>query len=173
VIDRRSTLRTHSHWRWVLPGAWWFGRDYFVVRLSLVPVFVLLCYQWGWEFLRFLTSEAVRLLDGWMGLSLVRISFDTIHWHGDSFQFQVSCTFADAFCGAIPLLWDSKSSNSRNLLKLGVIFACLFPLNVVRLSSGFLLHARGIPWWLAHETISGFTYFIFLVWLLRHRGYVS
>src|SRR5438045_3008292 len=82
------------------------GAPNLTIRFALVALAVAGCYLFRWEWLRFLTSEANLLLDRAAGLRLERLSFDTVRWHGNRYQYQIACTFADVWCGAVPLLWS-------------------------------------------------------------------
>lgn len=137
----------------------------FLHRILLVAVAVVFAHTLEWQWLRFLTSEAVLRLSMVMGLSAVHFSFDTLRMNGELFRFVVSCTFVDVFLGSIPLLWNFQKSVFRNSMRIvaaGVIFSAF---NVVRLEIGQLLYLRyGVPYIVAHDILSGFAYFA--IWLV-------
>src|SRR4051794_31705346 len=111
----------------------------FAVRLAFVVAAVFLCYQFQWQWLRFATSEVNRLLDALAGIHLQRISSDVVALNGATFRYDIACTFADVWCGAIPLLWDFKPSVRRNVAFVAAFTLALFALNVVRLSAADIL----------------------------------
>lgn len=65
----------------------------FLYRALLVTIFVSLTQQLHWGGLRYLTSEAVSSLSKSMGLSVERVSSNTIRVQGNLFRFVTSCTF--------------------------------------------------------------------------------
>ena len=139
-----------------------FGRG-FLCRALLVAIFVSLSHQFQWGGLRYLTSEAVLCLSRLVGLSVERVSVDTIRVQGNLFRFVVSCTFVDVVIGAIPLVWAFTKSIAKNLLTLLPLTAGLFAFNIVRLEIGQLLYAGGAPWVLADDLLGGIAYFA--VWI--------
>jgi exosortase/archaeosortase len=140
------------------------------VRWMLVPIFVMACFQFDWQFLRQCTTAVILLVSSWIGLSAAHVDADVIALNGIFIQFTVSCTFIDAFCGSIPLLWKTSASVAKNVVRLIVIFLAVSSLNIVRLELGFLGFAHGMPWWLAHECVSGLVYFAFLVFIIKQRA---
>ncbi len=140
-------------------------------RVLLVPVFVVVCHLYGWTWLRDLTTVTLVQISALLGVSMQRLAPDMIRVAGISAQFVVSCTMIDAFFGAIPLLWRTTVSWSQNLLRLGVVFGAAFALNIVRLELGFIALTRGVPWWLAHEVVSGVTYFCLYLYITRERAW--
>lgn len=140
-------------------------------RAGLVLLFVVISHLLGWEWLRFLTSEAILRASASVGMAATRVSFDTIALQGELFQFAVSCTFVDVFAGSIPLLWDRRQSLRRNLAYVAIAALALPAFNVIRLEIGQLLYWRGIPWVWAHQFLGGWAYFA--VWLViwRRRGW--
>jgi len=40
---------------------------------------------------------------------------------------------------------------------------------MMRLAFGMLIFVGGVPWWLSHEVISGFFYFLMFLWIARRR----
>lgn len=140
-----------------------------LIRFTLVPVAVVICHLFSWHALRYWTSELNLRLDLLAGIHLQRMSFDQVLWKGVLYRYQIACTLADVWCGAIPLLWNWRRSIFQNLTLLAGFAAALFALNIFRLSLSDILFAAGLPWDLAHNVISGITYFIVWVWIWRSR----
>ncbi len=141
----------------------------FLFRSSLVALFVLLTYQFPWQWLRFVTSAALLRISASLGMATARVSFDTMRIQGQVFRVVIACTFVDVFMGSIPLLWDVRKSllgNASRLLAVAVIF---FGLNLVRLEIAQVLYFRGVPWTLADEVLGGFAYFAVWLFLWRQR----
>jgi hypothetical protein len=139
----------------------------FVVRVLLVLVCVLVCYRFDWNFLRFATSESILRLSNLFGLGMQRVAFDAVQWNGTRINFTIACTFADVWCGCIPLNWNWHRSIAVNLLKLSAHTVGLFLFNILRLEAGQLLYARGVSWMWAHEVIGGLAYFVVWLWIFR------
>jgi hypothetical protein len=91
------------------------GSGEILCRGILLAALVASTYQFGWDWLRFLTSETISRMSGALGMSVTRISLDTVRVDGEFYQFAIPCTFVDAFIGAIPLLWDLARSFSQNV----------------------------------------------------------
>jgi len=147
-----------------------------LIRFALVPLFVGFCYLFHWQFLRYLTSEANLRLDLLAGIHLQRLSADLVMWKGALYKYENACTFVDVFFGTIPLVWDWRRSIARNLGLLGVVAVAYFAFNVFRLTVSDILFAIGLPWDLAHNVISGISYFAVWVWIwtqLRRMRLVS
>jgi hypothetical protein len=142
-----------------------------VWRAMLVPVFVLGSYQFEWSLLRRWTTAAIFTISRHIGLPISRIGPDLVDLNGTLIQFVIGCTLIDAFSGAIPLLWNLSGSVKSNLVRLVTIFVVMFTLNVGRLEIGFAAFAHGVPWVLAHECISGLTYFILLLFVVRQHAW--
>ena len=136
-----------------------------LIRFALVPVAVAICYLFSWQFLRYWTAEFNLGLDLLAGIHLQRVSFDQVLWKGVLYRYQIACTMADVWCGAIPLLWNWRRSLFRNLILLAGFAVGIFTLNVLRLSFSDVLFAAGFPWNVAHNVIGGISYFIVWVWL--------
>jgi hypothetical protein len=139
----------------------------FLIRALLCALAVLICYQFRWEWLRYLTSEMNLRLDAVAGVHLQRLSADTVLWRGQVYQYVVACTFADVWCGAIPFLWDLRQTMSRNLLRLAAFTPALFAFNVLRLTLSDVLCAHGFSWNIGHNVVSGVSYFLIWSWLRR------
>lgn len=141
----------------------------FLLRASLVALFVLLTYCFPWHWLRFVTSAAVLRISGSLGMATARVSFDIIRIHGQLFRVVIACTFVDVFMGAIPLLWDVGKSLARNASRLLAVAVIFFSLNLVRLEITQLLYFRGASWTLADQVLGGFAYFAVWLFLWRQR----
>ena len=109
-------------------------------------------------------------LSNCIGPPVSRLGADQIAVNGTHFQVVVSCTLIDAFCGMIPLLWDLSVSAMSNVLGLMTLFAVISAFNIVRLQAGFVAYAHGVPWGLAHEVVSGLTYFMLLVFVVIRQS---
>jgi len=143
----------------------------FVFRAFLALVCVLLCYRFEWNFLRFATTESIFRLSNLSGLNMQRVAWDAVQWNGTRINFTVACTFADVWCGSIPLLWNWHRSIAANLEKLAGYTVCLFLFNIFRLEVGQVLYAQGVPWVWAHEAIGGVAYFAVWLWIFRQRSW--
>lgn len=142
----------------------------FLCRAILVAIFVTLTHQCQWSGLRYLTSKAVLCLSRSAGLSVERVSTDTVRVQGNLFRFVTSCTFVDVVIGAIPLVWVLKRSIADNLLTVLPLTVGLFAFNLARLEMSQLLFARGASWILADGLLGGVAYFavwIFIVFWFR------
>jgi hypothetical protein len=142
-----------------------------MVRFALVPLAVAICYCFEWRQLRFLTSEANLRLDLLAGISLQRLSYDTVTWKGALYRYENACTFVDVWFGCLPLLWHWGRGLIKNVLFFSGMALALFAFNVFRLSLSDSLFAAGLPWNVAHNVISGLAYFLVWVWVWRHRAY--
>ena len=143
------------------------GSRTLLIRFGLAALAVAFSYCFRWEFLRFWTSQANLRVDEIFGIHLERISFDTVMWRGVLYRYENACTFVDVFFGSIPLLWNLR----RNLLyNVGFLFgvaAGMFCFNVFRLSVSDVLFADGLSWDLAHNVVSGISYFVVWVWIWK------
>lgn len=133
--------------------------------LAALAVAISLCFRW--EFLRFLTSEANLRVDLLAGIHLQRISFDTVMWRSILYRYENSCTFIDVFFGSIPLLWSFRRSYLQNTSFLLAVAVGMFCFNVMRLSVSDVLFAAGLSWNLAHNVISGISYFVVWLWIWK------
>lgn len=140
-------------------------------RVLLVPVFVAVCHLYDWSWLRALTTVTLVQISALLAVPMQRTAADVISVAGISAQFVVACTMIDAFFGAIPLLWRTTTSWSRNLLRLTAVMVAVFGLNIFRLELGFIAMTRGVPWWLAHEVVAGVTYFCLYLFIVRERAW--
>src|SRR5438309_4564573 len=138
------------------------------IRIGLSVLFVTFTHQLQWQSLRMVTSEAILRTSLAMGMSVFRVSADTINVNGTFFQFVTACTFVDVFMAAIPLVWNLQTSAARNLIELFALAVTLFGLNIVRLQTAQVLFAHGASWNVADQVVGGFAYFAgwLLVWRL-------
>lgn len=141
----------------------------FLARACLVAVFVVFSHELRWEWLRFVTSEAVLRLSAVLGMDTARLSFDTIRVQETQVKFVVACTFVDVFLGSLPLLWDLRRSLLRNCSRLVVAGTILFAFNVLRLEIAQVVYAHGASWEVADGVLGGFAYFLVwvVIWQLR------
>lgn len=142
-----------------------------VVRVLLAAVAVVVCYQFPWHWLRFLISELNLRLDALAGVYLQRLSPDSVMWHGQIYRYVIACTFADVWCGAIPLIWDLRRSVSFNIGRVLLFGAVLIAFNAFRLSVSDVLFAFHVPWDYAHGIVGGLAYFAVWVWIWEHRSW--
>ena len=140
-------------------------------RGALCALAVLICYQFDWTLLRFLTSEAVLRITAALGFPAARLSPDALRIGGLQLRFVIACTFADVFCGALPLLWNGQRSYLRNLLDFAMFAAGLFLFNLLRLECGLLAYLNGVPWEVAHGIEGGIAYFLVWLWIERRRSW--
>lgn len=135
------------------------------IRFTLAALAVAVSYFFRWELLRFWTSEANLRLDLLAGIHLQRISPDAVMWKGVLYRYENACTFVDVWFGSIPLLWSLHRSVARNIAFAAVLAAGMFCFNVFRLSVSDVLFAAGLSWNLAHNAVSGISYFMVWVWI--------
>ncbi|HVZ18672.1 MAG TPA: hypothetical protein VG897_16240 [Terriglobales bacterium] len=145
----------------------------FVLRCFLAGVGVLMCYQFRWDWLRYLTSEANLRVDALLGISMQRISSDTLLWNGHVYRYVIACTFADVWCGALAFLWIRSRSITNNVVTLLEFTIGLFAFDVLRLSVSDYLCAHGVSWNLGHNVVGGICYFLVWKWLQRNRSAVE
>lgn len=147
--------------------SWFAHREYLSLfgRLIAVAGAVILCYRFEWLLLRHLTLEANVRLDALLGVHLERIAYDTVIWGGTAYQYRISCTFADVWCGGVVLLCSSRRGVLQTLRLICAFTGALFCFNVVRLSFSDLAFAVGVPWALAHEVVAGIAYFLVWIWI--------
>ena len=143
------------------------GAQGVLCRAVVLVLLVTVCHQFRWEWLGWVTSEAVLRMSTALGLSALRLSPDTIVVQGQAVRYVTSCTFIDVLAGAIALLWNIHVSLSANARKLLIAAALLFGFNLVRLEIAQLVHAGGISWETADGVVGGLAYF--LVWLAIWR----
>lgn len=143
----------------------------FLIRAGFAAMFVILAYQFRWEWLRFVASEAILRISAFLGMATTRVSFDTILIQGQIFQFLIACTFVDVTLASIPLLWNFKKPLLKNVSWLMAAAVLLFGFNIARLEIGQVLYAHGVSWTLAHEVLGGFSYFAVWVLIWRQRSW--
>ena len=148
-------------------GGW--SHHEFLFRCLVAALAVAVCYQFRWDWLRYLTSEFNLRLDALLGLHWQRLTFDTAAWNGHVYTYVIACTMADVWCGALAFVWIIGRSIASNLLTLAGFTFALFGLNVTRLSLSDFLCAHGASWNLGHNVIAGICYFLIWEWLLWHR----
>lgn len=136
-------------------------------RLPLVLASVVLCYQFEWSALRYLTSEVALRFAEWRGYPAERFGSDLIGWNGELYQFTIGCTFADVFCGAIPLVWISRLGLVRNFGNIAGLAAALLVFNLFRRCVTDLIFSAGIPWSVADQAIAGAAYFAVWICLVK------
>ncbi len=95
-----------------------------------------------------------------------RVGWDTVQWNATRINFTIACTFADVWCGSLPLLWSRRLSLVANFGRLTGYTAGLFLFNLFRLELGIVLYAHGVPWIWAHEVLGGLAYFAVWLWLM-------
>jgi hypothetical protein len=115
------------------------------LRILLVPLFVVLCYQFDWWAWRSLFTDAIMAFAPWLGAQAVRRGVESFTCNGTFYKVAIACTALDAFFGSIPLVWKVRLSVTRNLAFLAAYLACLSVLNLVRLLLGFALYLRAYP----------------------------
>lgn len=142
-----------------------------LLRICLVPLFVVGCYQFDWTSWRSLVAGSFVAVAPWLGVPAVRLTFDSFSCNGEYYQFVTACTALDAFFGSIPLLWKRDTSVCRNALFLTAYLVLLSAVNLLRLEIGFVLYHQGVAWSLAHEAMAGVFYFGLFLWIARRRNW--
>jgi len=130
-------------------------------------VLVVACYQFHWTWLRFITSEVSLRFAAWRGYAVERLAADVIAWNGHRFIFGIACTFADVFCGALPILWIRRAGVARNGLVFLAFGVSLFVFNILRNLVTDTLFSAGVPWSLTDQGIGALSYFGIWVFLVR------
>lgn len=157
----------------IFQARWLRWNNHLFLRLLLVPLFVLLCYQFSWEFLRMGGVKSILYTSSWFGMTTATVSEHTFAWNGHAYDFYISCTMIDVFFASVPLLWKKNLPVLTNLLLLTAFFSGIYLLNIARIVAGFLLFDAGIPWFFAHKVIGGIAYFIVLIWLINHNKFLD
>ena len=85
----------------------------------------------------------------------------------------VACTSIDARIGSLPLLYDRRTSLLKFFGFFLVYSIIVQFINLSRLVLGFFAFDHGVSWKIAHEIPSGVFLFIWFIWLLHHRGWIS
>lgn len=143
-----------------------------LLRICLVPVFVVVCYMFQWSVLRSALAVAITLVLNVAHVPTHSLGPDQFLCGGTHYSVVISCTAIDVFFGSIPLVWDWRRSVPQNLAVLSAGFLMLSAVNLARLILGFALFLKGVPWILAHEAISGVFYFGVFLFVARRRGWV-
>ena len=138
-----------------------------LIRFAVAALAVAVSYCFRWGVLRYLTSEANLRLDLLAGIHLQRLSSDTVLWRGALYRYENACTFVDVWFGSTALLWSLRRSVVWNLSLLATVALGMFCFNVFRLSVSDVLFAAGLSWDLAHNVISGISYFVVWVWIWK------
>jgi hypothetical protein len=92
-----------------------------------------------------------------------------VAWHDIRYKYRIACTFADVWCGAIPLMWNLRKSVLANIAYVLGVGVVMVAFNVARLSFSDVLFARGLSWDLAHNVVSGISYYLVWLWIWRTR----
>jgi hypothetical protein len=144
----------------------WLSRE-IAVRFALCGVAVGVCYCFQWQWLKVLTCDANLWLDRVVGVYQQRISATEVVWRGHLYYYAIACTLADAWCGALTLIWDLRKSVGRNLLAIARFTPALFVFNILRLTTSDLLVAHGASWAIGHSLFCGCAYFLVWLWVCR------
>ena len=139
---------------------------HWAVPWALVPVFVLVCYQFDWLAWRSWMRDATVSGAAWFGLQATPVGPTAFQYRGTLYFFTVACTAIDACFGAVPFFLTGRKGS---LYRLAACFAVVAAANVARQVFGLVLYSRGVPWWLAHSFIAGVFYFLLLLFVLRER----
>jgi len=138
-----------------------FDRTFFW-RVSLAIVAVLLCFQFEWHALRFLTSDAALRITAALGLPIRRVAFDELKFRGTAIQFTVTCTWIDGLFGVVPLLWLDGAWR-KSVRRIAIFVAGFFLLNLIRIEAVILLYKPGVSWNIEHGWITGVSeFFVYL-----------
>lgn len=140
-----------------------------LIRIALVPLFVLVCYQFGWGAWRDAVCAAFVGFAHLLGMPVFRVAPDTFVCRGHLYRFAIACTAVDAFAGSIPLLWIGRRSVWRNLAFFVEYFGVLSAVNLVRLAAGLWIFLHGVSWWISHEAFAGVFYFALFLWIADRR----
>ncbi len=137
------------------------------IRFLLSALCVVLCYCFQWYWLRVLTCTANLNVDRMFGVYLLRISPLEVGFGGRVYNYAIACTLADAWCGALPLLWSTRRNIARNLGEIATFTFGLFAFNLARLSISDFLIANGASWTWGHSVFCGCAYFLVWLWICR------
>jgi hypothetical protein len=145
------------------------SRTGLLIRVSLVPVAVGICYLFPWDGLRSLTTLLSVATTQWAFPEFVRVGSDRAAFPGIVFQYTLACTLVDAWCGAIPLVWKIRSSVARNLGYLAALAMFVFAMNTIRQAAVNLLYGAGLPLIPVHDVLAASAYLLLWIEILR-RG---
>ena len=154
---------------WTRAKKWLKQRNSLLYRVTLIPLFVAVCYLFDWGWLRSATTTILVEISKLLGIPMHQIDRDMVEMGGIRVHFVVACTMVDAFFGAIPLMWRTSATLMGNGRRLTALFVGVVSLNVIRLEAGFVALNAGVPWWLAHECVAGIAYFCLLLFLVREQ----
>jgi hypothetical protein len=141
------------------------------LRIVLSGIALLVCYSLQWYWLRAVTAQWNVRLDAVAGMHFEWLSYDTVAWHGRVFHYTIACAFADVWCAALPLVWDTRRRLWHNFAWIALFTPALFLYNIFRLSVSDVIYSTGVPWTLAHDLLSGFAYVP--VWFVVRRRMVA
>jgi hypothetical protein len=122
---------------------------------------------------RALTLELNLRLDSMADIHMQRLTANSVLWHGTVYRYDIACTFADVWCGAIPLVWRLRRSVLSNLSCIALLGLVLLFFNVFRLSLSDVLFAAGIPWMWAHGLIGGLSYLAVWIWIWEYHAWAD
>ena len=137
----------------------------FFLRVSIAVALVLLCFQFEWRELRFLTSEAALQITAASGQSVQRVAFDSLNFRHTVIQFTVTCTWINGLFGILPLL-RINGAWPANLRWLAIFILGFFLLNLIRIEIVILCYRPGVSWDLEHGWITGIAEFIVYLWVV-------
>jgi hypothetical protein len=137
----------------------------FLWRLSLAVAAALLCLQFEWRGLRFLTSEAALQITAALGLPIKRVGFDRLSFRDSIIQFTVTCTWINGFFAVIPLLL-MNGMRWESLRRVAIFIPGFFLLNLIRIEIVILCYRPGVSWNLEHGWITGIAEFIVYLWVV-------
>lgn len=142
-------------------------------RLLLVAPLFFLTHAFSWILLRNWTTTLIIQGDALLGTHLIRLSPTSFSVGDHYFQVVVACTSIDALIGSLPLLYDRRTSLLKFFGFFLVYSIIVQFINLSRLVLGFFAFDHGVSWKIAHEIPSGVFLFIWFIWLLHHRGWIS
>jgi hypothetical protein len=128
---------------------------------------VVICYQFDWTWLRFISSEATLRFVSWFGYTGERLSSHLIAWNGERFEFGIACSFADVICGALPLLWIRNLGIVPNTALMVGAAAGLVAFNLLRQAAADMMFMTGLSWSVTDSIIGGLSYFAVWAFIVR------
>jgi hypothetical protein len=144
-----------------------------VLRLAIASGLAIASHHLEWIALRTWLTDSIVALSTPIGIVSERIQFDLIIVENTALQFVIGCTSVDYFAWSIPFVWSIDGGRAKNIARVAIFFCALMVLNVARLELGVLAFARGAPWWLAHDVVSGLWNFGIVVFALRCHARAS
>jgi len=142
-------------------------------RLLLVAPLFFLTHAFSWNLLRDWTTNLIIQGNALLETHLVRLSPTSFSVGGHFFQVAVACTSIDALIGSLSLVYDRRKSLLKFFGFFLVYSVIIQVINLLRLILGFFAFDHGVSWKIAHEIPSGGFLFIWFIWLLWYRGWVS